>query len=247
MQKGFTIVLFFSLAVLFSNSLNAQEIIKTFHQNTFGKEKLASLKAKFGKHKTLLADYENQMLIALSYFPELENIKIKFRLKNRETPLATRPAFFSMFRSPKKRTYIITISKKSTLILDTITFKNLRFNAQIGVLGHELSHISDYTKKGFAKIFHIGFIQLFSKNKLDRFEFNTDLDCINHGLGYQLLDWSCNVRESLERKNWLGAVNLSTDQESERYMNPATILEIISKHPLYQENQKMISNCQDLQ
>ena len=34
--------------------------------------------------------------------------------------------------------------------------------------------------------------------------------------------------------NWLGAVNLSNDVKSERYMNPPTIMEILSKHPLYQ-------------
>lgn len=247
MQKGFSIVIFFLLAVVFSNSLKAQEIVKIFHQNSFTSEEISSLKAKFEKHKTLLADYENQMLTALSYFPELENIKIKFRLKNRETPLTSRPTFFSMFRSAKRRTYVITISKESSKKFDTITFKNLRYNAQIGVLGHELCHISDYLKINFGGLVKIGFHQIMNSKSIDKFEYNTDFNCINHGLGYQLLDWSCNVRENLNRPNWLSASNLSNDVTSERYMNPATILEIISKHPLYQENQKMISNCQDLQ
>jgi len=71
------------------------------------------------------------------------------------------------------------------------------------------------------------------------------MSCINHGLGYQLLDWSINVRENLKRVNWLGAVNLTTDEKSERYMNPSTIKNILSKHALYQENQRMTSNCQE--
>jgi hypothetical protein len=77
---------------------------------------------------------------------------------------------------------------------------------------------------------------IFSKKAVDKFEFNTDLNSINHGLGYQLLDWSINVRENLKRVNWLGAVNLKVDEKSERYMNPSTITAILSKHPLYQEN-----------
>jgi len=87
-------------------------------------------------------------------------------------------------------------------------------------------------------MFTIATIQIFSKNEVDKFEFDTDLNCINHGLGYQLLDWSINVRENLKRVNWLGAVNLTADEKSERYMNPSTIKNILSKHPLYQENHK---------
>ena len=176
------------------------------------------------------------MLIALSYFPELKDVKIVFRLRNRKTPLATRPTFFSMFCSAKKRTYVITISKKSTNYLNTIIFKNLNYNAQIGVLGHELSHISDYLNKGFGKMVVIAKNELLSPTEVDKREFNTDLDCNNHGLGFQLLDWSINVRENLKRANWLGAVNLSNDEKSERYMNPSTIMEVLSKHPLYQEH-----------
>jgi hypothetical protein len=245
MQKVFKIILCFTIIASFFNQLKAQEIVKSFHQNSLTNEEIAILKAKFENHKALIANYENQILIALSYFPELKNIKIKFRLKNRETPLATRPTVVSMFRSAKKRTYIITISRKSTNYLNTIVFKNLNYNAQIGVLGHELCHVSDYLNKGFGKMCNVAAIEIFSKKAVDKFEFNTDLNCIHHGLGYQLLDWSINVRENLKRVNWLGAVNLTADEKSERYMNPSTITTILSKHPLYQENQRMTSNCQD--
>lgn len=102
MLQSFKIILGFAVLVSFSNELKAQEIVKTFHQNSFTKEEITNLKAKYGNHKTLIADYEKQMLIALSYFPELKDTKIKFRLKNRETPLSTRPKVVSMFRSAKK-------------------------------------------------------------------------------------------------------------------------------------------------
>ncbi|MGM5469718.1 hypothetical protein ACS386_05530 [Flavobacteriaceae bacterium LMO-SS05] len=230
----FKIVLFSLIFGLFSNALKAQEIVKSFYQDSLTTEKFANLKSEFGNHKTLVAAYEKQMLVALSYFPELKEVKIIFRLRDRKTPLATRPTFFSMFRSAKKRTYVITISKKSTDYLNSIIFKNLNYNAQIGVLGHELSHISDYLNKGFGKMLSVAEKELLSPKKVDRMEFITDLSCINHGLGYQLLEWSIEVRKNLKRANWLGAVNLSADEKSERYMNPSTITKIISNHPLYQ-------------
>ncbi len=221
---------------LFSNELKAQEIIETFNENSFSNLELAMLKSTYGQNKTFIAEYEKQMLITLSYFPELKDVNIIFREKNRKTPLATRPTFLSMFRQAKKRTYVITISKNSTDYLNTIIIENLPYNAQIGVLSHELAHISDYLNKGFGKMLVTAKNQLFCPKAVDKMEFNTDLSSINHGLGYQLLEWSTNVRVNLKRVNWLGAVNLSEDGKSERYMNPSTITEVISKHPLYKKD-----------
>lgn len=235
MLKSFKITTHLLLITLLSSHLNAQEIVKTFHQNSFTNEEIVALKSEYGNNKELVASYESQILIALSYFPELKGVKIIFRIKNRTTPLATRPSLLSMFQTAKKRTYIITISEKSTNYLDTIVFKKLNYNAQIGVLGHELCHVSDYLTKGFGQMNRIGLDIIFSKKRIDTFEFNTDMNCINHGLGYQLLDWSINVRENLKRVNWRGAVNLTADEKSERYMNPNTIIELLSKHPLYTE------------
>lgn len=197
-------------------------------------ENIHDLKKNYGNEKTLPKYFENQTLIALSYFPELKDAKIKFRIKNKTTPLATRPSFTGMFRSAKKRTYIITISKKNISYLDTILLQNLNYNAQIGVLGHELCHVSDFINKGFGSMCQVA-IGHFSKKHVDRFEFNTDRSCIYHGLGYQLLAWSINVRENLKSSSWLGAATLPPDSTRERYMNPTTIERIITTHPRYLE------------
>ena len=149
--------------------------------------------------------------------------------------LQIRPSFGGMLRSAKKRTYIITISKKSITYLDTILLQHLNYNAQIGVLGHELSHASDFFNKGFGKMCHV-VVGHVSKKYVDHFEFNTDRICINHGLGYQLLAWSLNVRENLKSDSGLGAATLPADATNERYMNPSTIKNIIATHPLYQNH-----------
>ena len=160
-------------------------------------------------------------------------VKIKFRIKNKITPLSTRPSFVGMFRFTKNRTYIITISKKSISFLDTILLCNLNYNAQIGVLGHELSHVSDFNSKGFGSMCRVVIGHL-SKKYVDSFEFITDRACIDHGLGYQLLAWSINVRENLKSTSWLGAANMPPDSISERYMNPGTIERILLMHTMYQ-------------
>lgn len=230
LKHGF---LFIALAFVFSHS-QAQTIVKEFQQDSLTNGNILVLQENCCNNKNLPNDFEKQALIALSYFPELEDVKIRFRTKNKTTPLTTRPSFTGMFRSAKKRTYIITISKKSISYLDTILLQNLSYNAQIGVLGHELCHVSDFINKGFGSMCQVAFGH-FSKKYVDRFEFNTDRACINHGLGYQLLAWSINVRENLKSSSWLGAATLPPDATSERYMNPSTIESILPTNPLYQK------------
>ena len=75
-----------------SFNLRAQQVVQEFYQDSLTEKDLAELKIKYGNKKTLPIGFEQQTLIALSYFPELVDIKIKFRFKNRITPLATRPS-----------------------------------------------------------------------------------------------------------------------------------------------------------
>jgi len=224
---------FLFIALAFACNLSqAQIIAEIFYPDSVTHEKVLDLKKNYGKNKLLPKDFEKQTLIVLSYFPELKNVKIKFRIRNKTTPLSTRPSFAGMFRSAKKRTYIITISKKSISYLDTILLKHLNYNAQIGVLGHELSHVSDFINKGFGSMCRLA-IGHCSKKYVDRFEFNTDMICINHGLGYQLLAWSINVRENLKSSKWFGAGTLPPDAATERYMNPSTITKLLKSKELY--------------
>lgn len=233
MKQSLLVVVF--LILLVSNSTQAQEIVKSFSASTFDGQELNSLKVNYGISKIIPAVYETQILIALSYFPELKNTTIEFRLKKTKTPLSSKPTLLGLVESAKKRKYIITISEETNPELEPILFKKLNFNAQVGVLGHELSHVSDYLTKGFGKIMNLLLIEIFSKKQVDKFEARTDHICINHGLGFQLLDWSKSVRENLKIEYWRGADNLKYKTGDERYLNPETIIDIIKKNPLYHQ------------
>ncbi len=226
-------ILFVSVLITFSINARGQKVVKTFDEYTVSSERLVELRNEFGTNKIIPAIYETQVLIALSYFPELKNKIIQFRLKKTNTPLSAKPKLFGLLQSAKSRKYIITISEATNSRLEPILFKNLNFNAQIGVLGHELSHISDYLTKGFSEMSNLLFIQIFSKKQVDKFETRTDNICINHGLGYQLLDWSKSVREKLKIDYWRGADNIQFKPKKERYLNPDTILETIKTSPIY--------------
>ena len=234
MKINLNLILFFWIAMASSIDAKAQEIVKKCSERDFSVAQLMELRNKFNTNKMIPSVYEAQILIALSYFPELKNTSIEFRLKKTNTPLSSRPNFFGLLQSPKKRKYIVTISEATNSRLEPILFKNLNFNAQIGVLGHELSHISDYRTKGFNRMSNLLLIEIFSKKQVDKFEGRTDLICIHHGLGYQLLDWSKSVRQNLKIDNWRGANNVEFKSKRERYLNPETITKIIDTLQLYQ-------------
>lgn len=193
------------------------------------------LKATFGKHKQLPKGYEKQALVALSYYPELKNTRIVFKVRKKGgAPFVSRPTTWSLlFRKRAKRKYRILISQKTKAILAPILMKNLPFNAQIGVLGHELAHTSFYLEKKFGAMVKIA-IGTFSARYLDEFEHQTDQIAIEHGLGFQLLSWSKQTHTllgeiiKLEQKGPFDKLF-----ENERYMKPATISKVMNTLSIY--------------
>ena len=178
---------------------------------------------QFTAHKQLPAGYEKETLEALSHFPELKNVTIKFRVKRSFATLKTRPAFFSMFMPRGHRSYVITISNKTTTKLIPLMFSNLSSEARTGVIGHELSHVLDFSKKNDWQCFKTAVGHL-SPRYLDHFEYNTDMICIQHGLGKDLEAWSSYIRTTMHMVFWRGAGYVyKGDSKYERYMNPSTI------------------------
>jgi len=112
-------------------------------------------------------------------------------------------------------------------------FQNLTFEQQVGVIGHELSHVVDFNSKNFFQTIGLGIGHL-SKKYIDRMEFNTDRICIMHGLGSYLLANSRHVREVMHVNNWRGSdfvLKGNSGGKYERYMNPGTIEKYMAAIP----------------
>ena len=230
LRKNFFLPLLFLIA--FITNMEAQVPTKKFVSADFNLTDYLV----YEKNKKIPEKIREQALIALSFYPELQDTKIIFRLKKKKTPLTSRPRIFSVFRGKKKRAYVITISSQAKEHLAPILFSKLPYNAQVGVLGHEIGHIVEYKEKSSLQIIGLSF-KLFNTDFVDSFEFNTDKRTVEHGLGYQLLDWSIFVRKALNVVEWKGAsVDLSDGNKPEatqRYMNPETIKNNIKLLDIY--------------
>jgi hypothetical protein len=227
--------LFISVLVMLSISAWAEiHPVKHFERNAFSTEDSLHLLNEFGKNKILIPQFALQTLIALSYFPELKNTSIKFIYKPAVSTLTTKPDFPSLILNGDKRTFTIIISDSSTGKVKPVILSKMDFNAQIGIIGHELSHVADFEQRSLLSLIGSGIGHIFSSRYIDRFEFRTDSICIAHGLGYQLLAWSTFIRNTMHTKNWQGADNINKmPMIRERYMNPSTIEKYMSEIAVY--------------
>jgi len=224
-----------SVFLILSSSAYAQaRPVKHFERSHFSPEDSLHLLNEFGKYKILIPQFALPALVALSYFPELKNTHIKFIYQPAISTLATKPTFPSVVSGGDKRTFVITISDSSISQIQSIILPKMDFNAQIGIIGHELSHVVDFKQRSLLSLINSGIGHLFSSRYIDRFEFRTDSICIAHGLGYQLLAWSTFIRNAMHTGNWQGADNINKmPMMHERYMNPSTIEKYMSEMAIY--------------
>lgn len=185
-QNIYTI--FISLILLTSNTyLFAQKPTKGYPKIIYKKadfeDKIDSLRKLCGYRKKIPPEFELQTLIAISHYPDLHKAKIKFKYSKRaKLPIAARPSFVDFIHTRKNRQYKIVMRVGSDYVL------RRSFNAQVGLIGHELAHIQFYRYKSSLSLIGIGFKYAFSRKYAWKFELDTDKRAIDFGFGWQLLE-----------------------------------------------------------
>ncbi|WP_162555827.1 hypothetical protein [Reichenbachiella versicolor] len=167
---------------------------------------------------------------ALSFYPELNDIHIKFEVIENGIPFVSRPTIFStLFRSAKNRRYLILIAKKSIPLFDSALMHTMPRNAQVGVIGHELAHTSDFINRNTLRMLRVAVGNL-SSEYLDEFEQQTDIRTIDHGLGCNLLAWSSWIRTHINLDSSPKIKSIMEDlDKTERYLKPTSIVRIMKE------------------
>jgi hypothetical protein len=196
----------------------------------FYAQRFADYKKEFGKKKVLLPGFELQTLLALSYYPELRDVEIHFVYQKALIPLSSRPAALTMFRKRDRWVYRIIVSSESLKSMEPILLKNLPFNAQVGILAHELGHTKHYHQYGFWQMLKFAILYAFDGNFRATHERSTDQQVIYHSLGWQLFDYATFVRtDSTTVENYESAKSFL----DKTYLMPMDILEVMSQLPNY--------------
>lgn len=207
--------------LLFFTVLSAQEKLQKIDSLKQAVE-IDYLRRNFSNNKMITKDFELEILTALSYFLELINTKIKLKKANIKTSLNARPTVLSLiFRKRNNRNYVIRFS--SAAKNGSVTFDKASFNAKVGVIGHELCHFIDYQNRDFVGVLARLF-QYTNKNSKEKYEKEIDRMTIEHGLGFQLYEWSKFVLfESEASKEY-------KEFKAEIYLEPHEILDILKEN-----------------
>lgn len=186
---------------------------------------LPELREAFGTNKRIPEQYALEILLALSYFPDLAEAHIHFKPNNKVVPATSRPKIVSLFGSKRARRYLITISESDVWGDSKAMIKNQSMDARIGLIGHELTHTDHYHRKSLGGIISMAFTLLTPKGRA-RFERRTDERAVEHGLGYQLHRWARELRNEQDQGfDWLDRF----------YLTPPEIEKAMTQSPLYKD------------
>ena len=179
-----------------------------------------SLRNIYRRHKHILKEYELQTLVALSYYPELLNEHIRFKYGTINSTAQTTVTLGSIFKKITKQ-YIIIINndiKKTGLLLSDAPFE-----AQVALIGHELSHVIDFKRRGFFDMVWWGISYLIVKQRT-KIEVRADKSAIRRQLGWQLYYWTDFV------SNHSKANKRYKRMKEKKYMQPDEILKYMKEY-----------------
>lgn len=156
---------------------------------------LDSLKSIIGNNKGLPSGFETAAAIAYSAFPELKDVTIDMILTQDGAPMESRPEISSLFGLRRNRRYQVLLNNAPNTFFDPILLRALPFDAQVGILAHELGHIAYYHELNIFEFGKWGLKYLQDDSFRAQHERTTDLMPLYHGLGSQIYQYAWFVRK----------------------------------------------------
>ncbi len=172
-----------------------------------------------------IAITSDMLVVAFSYaathYPELCGREISLQYGSIKTSMAAQPRVWSLFRKRDKRRYRVVINKDIKSAQTQLLYA-APFDACVGVMGHELAHLLDYSGKSGWQMIWTG-IRYLGRNYRRKMEHQTDSIAIVRGFGWQLYRYAFFVVHEAEINDNYRNYKLDI------YMKPEEILEMVEK------------------
>ncbi len=145
---------------------------------------MASFNTVQSKNKIIPSLITREAQIALSHYPELNEVAVEFKFKPslKKSFMKAQPKFSTMFQSKEKRAYVILMSETFKIDGLELHIKDIPENVLIGWLGHELGHIMDYQTKNNFNLMLFGIQYWLSPNYIREAERVADTYAITHAM-----------------------------------------------------------------
>jgi len=181
--------------------------------------------AAFGEHKHIPSVIRKNVLIALSFYPELRTacIRFVFKQKIRSSVMQAQPVVGSLLGSRQKRAYQINISAMFKLTHTAIPIHHIPDAIMIGWIGHELGHIMDYENRSTIGMIRFGLGYLFSPAYVRKAERVADDFAVQRGLGNYLVATKRFILDHAELPQ------AYKDKIARLYVSPEEIVEQVRK------------------
>lgn len=141
------------------------------------------------KNKIIPQEILEETKVALSYYPELEDVEIEFKFKDKikKSFMQAQPEFSNLFKGKDNRSYYVFISSKVKIEDEEFSIEDVPSDVLIGWLGHELGHIMDYRNKSAMGLIIFGLRYVTSNNYIREAERVADTYAVNKGMGEYII------------------------------------------------------------
>jgi exoribonuclease R len=176
-------------------------------------------------NKQIPALIEQNVLKALSFYPELKNTVISFIFKTniKTSVMQAQPVFTTLLWKRKDRRYRINISAHFKLIHCDLSITEIPDEVMVGWIGHELGHILDYEHRSNAGIVSFGYRYLFSRAYVKEAERVADTYAVERGLGKYIIATKRFILDHAE------IPQAYKNKIARLYLSPDVIVELVKK------------------
>jgi len=187
---------------------------------------LDSIRALIGRNKGLPVGFETAAAIAYSAFPQLKDVQIDLILTQDGAPMESTVSIWSLFGPRHAREYHILLNNAENSYFDPILLRSLPFDAQVGILAHELGHIVYYEELNVLQFGKWGLKYLQDDQFRAAHERSTDMMPVYYGLGSQIYQYAYYVRYDPSCKEFYAQ---GKDFMDTYYLTDEELLEAIQK------------------